>query len=63
MRGSEAEGGDGRVERDQAAVSYGEFKRARERFFELLRVDSEKRRLERAWAMPTREPWHEHRAS
>ena len=63
MRGHQAEGGDGRAERHGSAVSYGEFRQARERFFEALRVDSERRRLERAWSLPAHEPWPDRRAS
>ena len=32
--------------------SYEEYQSARERYFERLRVDSEIRRLERAWRLP-----------
>jgi hypothetical protein len=32
--------------------SYEEYRSARERYFERLRVDSEIRRLERAWRLP-----------
>jgi hypothetical protein len=30
---------------------------ARDRFFATLRADSDLRRLEKAWSMPSRDPW------
>jgi hypothetical protein len=35
-----------------ARASYEDYRAARERFFERLRVDSEIRRLEKAWRLP-----------
>ena len=42
--------GDGR--RALAGAGYEDYRAARERFFERLRVDSEIRRLEKAWRLP-----------
>ena len=39
-------------------TSFGAYSSARDRFFATLRADSELRRLEKAWSMPTaREGW------
>ena len=57
--------GDGREHEDRGRceTSYGEYNSARERFFEGLRVDSEIRRLESAWRMPSRKPSLDDRAT
>lgn len=40
--------------RGQAPAGFGEYRAARNRFLECLRIDSEIRRLERAWQQTTR---------
>jgi hypothetical protein len=47
----------GRDERLLRETSFGAYCTARERFFARLQADSDLRRLEKAWAMPAREPW------
>jgi len=46
--------GDGRESEDRGRreTNYVDYRSARERFFEVLRVDSEIRRLENAWRLP-----------
>jgi hypothetical protein len=39
--------------RRHGPAGFGEYSAARDRFFERLRIDSEIRRLERAWRQPT----------
>ena len=48
-RASEPKGGRG-----HAPAGFGEYSAARNRYFERLRVDSEIRRLERAWQQAAR---------
>ena len=48
-----AEGADHIVDRSaQLGDSFAEFRRARARFFEKLRIESELYRLERVWELP-----------
>ena len=56
MRGTGAGDGRERDDRGRCDTSYGDYRSARERFFEALRIDSEIRRLEMAWTMAPREP-------
>ena len=43
---------DGREGHLVPGVGYEDYRSARERYFERLRVDSEIRRLEKAWRLP-----------
>ena len=52
MRATGAGDGREREDRGRRETNYVDYRSARERFFEVLRVDSEIRRLEKAWRLP-----------